>query len=313
LFVSEKNSKFAGKNSKIMLPKEKNNQSASFNKGEYSNVAFVFSCPGQEEEKCGKPVAGSTGKNLEQILEHFRNEKPFQNYSSSRYDFRIVNAWDTVEYKKKTKRTQATVSEIKDSKNLARLKSELENITDYIICFGKKAEIAIEAIYHNSIKKPIIIKTIHISPNWLNQRGGLHKACNDISDTINKKILLSFLSLCLAINAFAATSYILTGTGNNRTLTITGTGAMPNYSNAASSVPWYSQRANIKYVVINSGVTSIGSFAFNGCSSLTSVNVLATTPPTITTNSFYYIASDAVFYVPCNSCRTTKQAQNGEH
>jgi len=185
LFVIRKNSKFAGKNSKIMLPKEKNNQSASFNKGEYSNVAFVFSCPGQEEEKCGKPVAGSTGKNLEQILERLRNEKPFQNYSSSRYDFRIVNAWYQVEYKFKTGRSQAKDSEITKSENLDRLKSELENITDYIICFGKKAEIAIEAIYPKSIKKPIIIKTIHISPNWLNQRGGLDKAYNDISNKIN--------------------------------------------------------------------------------------------------------------------------------
>ena len=46
---------------------------------------------------------------------------------------------------------------------------------------------------------------------------------------------------------------------------------MPDYSFNGS--PWYSQREKIKKVVTENGVTSIGSSAFSGCSSLTSVTI----------------------------------------
>lgn len=57
---------------------------------------------------------------------------------------------------------------------------------------------------------------------------------------------------------------------SNGTLTISGTGAMPNYS---SDVPWYSHRLSISRVVIGEGVTNIGNWAFYACSSLTSVSI----------------------------------------
>ena len=53
-------------------------------------------------------------------------------------------------------------------------------------------------------------------------------------------------------------------------LTISGSGAMLNYG---STPPWKSYRADIKAVVIEDGVTSIGDDAFNECSSLTSVSI----------------------------------------
>ena len=55
-------------------------------------------------------------------------------------------------------------------------------------------------------------------------------------------------------------------------LTISGTGEMANYSNVPS-VPWYSYNSSIQYVVIGNNVTSIGSYAFGGCSGLTSVTI----------------------------------------
>ncbi len=55
-------------------------------------------------------------------------------------------------------------------------------------------------------------------------------------------------------------------------LTISGTGDMTDWS-SYSSVPWYSNRESVKSVVINSGVTSIGDYAFYYCSSLTSVTI----------------------------------------
>lgn len=57
-------------------------------------------------------------------------------------------------------------------------------------------------------------------------------------------------------------------------LTISGTGAMTDYA-ALNSIPWYSERANIKSVVVGSGVTSIGDGAFSGCSNLSSIELPA--------------------------------------
>ena len=62
--------------------------------------------------------------------------------------------------------------------------------------------------------------------------------------------------------------------GGAGTLTISGTGAMYNYDRYLNSyTPWYDQRSTVKKVVIKSGVTSIGDFAFENCGSLTSISL----------------------------------------
>ena len=54
-------------------------------------------------------------------------------------------------------------------------------------------------------------------------------------------------------------------------LIIEGSGAMENYS--FSYVPWYQHLHTIKKVLIKDGVTSIGTYAFDDCSSMTSVTI----------------------------------------
>ena len=56
-------------------------------------------------------------------------------------------------------------------------------------------------------------------------------------------------------------------------MTISGTGAMTNYSSFKPKVPWDSYKTSITSVVIESGVTRIGEFAFNQCTSLASVTI----------------------------------------
>ncbi len=63
-------------------------------------------------------------------------------------------------------------------------------------------------------------------------------------------------------------------------LVIEGTGTMTNYSSSAY-VPWYSFKTSIKGVTLSEGVTSVGDYAFYGCSSLTSITCKAKTPPSI--------------------------------
>ena len=99
-----------------------------------------------------------------------------------------------------------------------------------------------------------------------------------------KKRLLSLLLstiiivawFAFAIPAFAASSgtcganltWVL---DDNGTLTISGTGDIPDYS--VSYVPWYSRRSSIKTVIIENGVTSIGDYAFRYCASITSITI----------------------------------------
>jgi hypothetical protein len=64
----------------------------------------------------------------------------------------------------------------------------------------------------------------------------------------------------------------LTWTFDNGTLTISGTGEMPDY-NDPSDIPWYDDSESITAVIIQNGVTTIGDSAFESCSSLTSITI----------------------------------------
>lgn len=64
----------------------------------------------------------------------------------------------------------------------------------------------------------------------------------------------------------------LTWTYESGKLTISGTGAMKDYS-SKNSVPWYAARTSITAVVIEEGVTSIGRNAFCDCKALASVTI----------------------------------------
>ena len=55
------------------------------------------------------------------------------------------------------------------------------------------------------------------------------------------------------------------------TLTISGSGDISSYS--YGSAPWYPYRSDVKKVVIEDGVTSIGEWVFDGCASLASVTI----------------------------------------
>ena len=55
-------------------------------------------------------------------------------------------------------------------------------------------------------------------------------------------------------------------------LTISGTGAMNSYS-ASDAAPWAEYTDSITSVVIESGITSVGDYAFSGCSKVSSVEL----------------------------------------
>ena len=80
------------------------------------------------------------------------------------------------------------------------------------------------------------------------------------------------------------------------TLRIEGNGRMNDY-NWRNSSPWYNYRSSVKSAVIGEGVTSIGDYAFSGCSSLTSMAI----PEGVTSiggNAFYYCSSLTSVTIP---------------
>ena len=85
-----------------------------------------------------------------------------------------------------------------------------------------------------------------------------------------------------------ALSWTLMETDTEIMLTISGTGSMPDYTK--SSAPWADDRDNIRSVVIEDGVASIGSYAFSGCSNLKSITI-----PDSVTNVGEYA------FIDCNS------------
>ena len=90
---------------------------------------------------------------------------------------------------------------------------------------------------------------------------------------MKKIILLTIINLSFAVSSFAqsGTAGPLSWNISGNTLTISGTGAIPNYS--WDEVPWYTHREIIRMVVISDGVTSIGRFAFAYLTDLTSVAI----------------------------------------
>ncbi|GHV65079.1 hypothetical protein FACS1894199_04880 [Bacteroidia bacterium] len=96
----------------------------------------------------------------------------------------------------------------------------------------------------------------------------------------------------------------LTGTSPNYTLTISGTGAMSDYSYTTcgygcyrTTAPWGTYDAQMTSVIIESNVTTIGSNAFTGCTSLASVTIPSSVT-TIGSSAFYVCTSLASITIP---------------
>ena len=102
-----------------------------------------------------------------------------------------------------------------------------------------------------------------------------------------KKILYICIALTLSLSVYAQSgqdgnvSWQIT----DSTLTLTGTGSMPDYDYSENPSPWHPHRNMIKTVVIENGLTTIGNSAFALSPALTSV-VLNDSITSIGANAF---------------------------
>ena len=86
---------------------------------------------------------------------------------------------------------------------------------------------------------------------------------------------------------------------SNGMLTISGMGAMKAYYHSSpNNTPWYSNRESIRSVIIERGVTSIGEYAFYGCSNLQSV-AIPDSVKSICSSAFRDCSSLTSVTIPC--------------
>ena len=69
------------------------------------------------------------------------------------------------------------------------------------------------------------------------------------------------------------------------------------------------QCSALTQIIIPNSVTNIGGWAFKYCSALTEITVLATVPPTVGTDTFYWVGNDIPVYVPAESLEAYKAAE----
>ncbi len=82
---------------------------------------------------------------------------------------------------------------------------------------------------------------------------------------------------------------------DNGTLTITGTGEMPSYSSGGA--PWYDDRDTVTSIIVNEGITEIGTYSFQNCSNATSV-ILPSSLNIINNRAFYNCSSLTSIAIP---------------
>lgn len=149
---------------------KENKKAPHFNIGKNDiNVAVVFSAPGRLEEEKKMPLSGKTGENFKEVIAKLRSIKLFENVDCI-YDLRITNAASSIYFKKKNNKTEAPISDIKKAKNIERLVKEIEG-KDFIIAFGKRAEVAVNILKNKLPHKKYII-TRHLSPLSINKIKG---------------------------------------------------------------------------------------------------------------------------------------------
>ena len=125
-----------------------------------------------------------------------------------------------------------------------------------------------------------------------------------------KDFLIDSISICIA-------GYGMCGDGlgwivscDSSVLTITGIGDMTNFD--YDGAPWFKFKDSLEYVFLPKGITSIGDYAFNGCSNIKEMTCNAITPPICGTSVFRDINKTIPLHLPEASVELYKIADQWE-
>lgn len=86
-------------------------------------------------------------------------------------------------------------------------------------------------------------------------------------------VILSFLTLSIWADDSGKCGKELSWNYTDETLTISGSGEMKDFQEDGKNCPWDRYKSNISVVVIESGVTSIGNYAFSKCVQLIYIHI----------------------------------------
>ncbi|MDY0037700.1 MAG: hypothetical protein RBS05_17455 [Zoogloea oleivorans] len=139
-------------------------------------VAFVFSAPGNDEVIFGRPVAGTTGENLDKALVFLRELAPNFFPSSSRYDYRITNAFPDPRARSiGNGRTEPTRSEVLTNSNIQRFLKDIDGCSLVVLCGKKAGYLSLELEQKNIL----IVQAVHVGNKGLN---GKFKLLSDLQE-----------------------------------------------------------------------------------------------------------------------------------
>ena len=114
------------------------------------NVLLVGACPGEDEEKKGRPFSGPAGKNLAVMLQKLHALHPDIFPSDSLDDYSLINAHSLPRYPKREGydgRTQPTQDEVLADENRSRFTYQVKSLEPLTIVYlGKVAEYAHEMV-----------------------------------------------------------------------------------------------------------------------------------------------------------------------
>ena len=110
-------------------------------------------------------------------------------------------------------------------------------------------------------------------------------------------IMMAFPSKAWADGSWTSGNCTVTLTGG--TLTVSGNGAMDDYGGGVLS-PWYWDRGSVTSIVIGSGVTHIGVFAFDACGNLGTVTFEATSQRTTIGRYAFNYCNMSSITIPAN-------------
>jgi uracil-DNA glycosylase len=131
-------------------------------------TAFVFSVPGATEKSQGRPISGATGANLDKALILLSKANASVFPSIQRYDYRITNAFD---HPRATslgdKSSEASASEIRMPKNIARVLQEIADCNVVILC-GRKAQL-LSAEIRTAHRHITVADAAHLGNSGLNR------------------------------------------------------------------------------------------------------------------------------------------------
>ena len=140
------------------------NMSAHFCQGKLQ-IAFVFSVPGAIEAKNGMPVSGETGTNLNSALDILHRELTDTFSSTSRYDYRITNAYMyPIAKSLGHPDSEASDDMVLEPTNVERVVKDLAGCYTVVLC-GNKAQLLAAKVTQQARK---VICVPHIGNSGLN-------------------------------------------------------------------------------------------------------------------------------------------------